>query len=349
MNDRQFDGPGPIPAAQYTCLTRSTLVTQCPTGCFTLLPNEESRATVSDRKSDSAVPNKQSPRRAGLGRGLEALIPPVESPASAASITTINIADIAPNPRQPRTNLDPEELQVLADSIRMHGVIQPIVIKPSEPAGSYTLIAGERRWRASQLAGLLEIPAVVMDVSLQAQLELALVENVIRSDLSALEEAVAYRQLIDEFGLTQADVADRVGRSRVSITNTLRLLLLPDRVKDALDAGDITEGHARALLGLPSAVEQIAMLETVIRRGLSVRETETAVRSWVDRNSAASDPSPTRLRNEFSDSEQRLRRALSTNVAINRSAKGSGSIRIDFTTEDQLAEILDRIAGEALY
>lgn len=189
-----------------------------------------------------------------------------------------------------------------------------------------------------------------MDVSLQAQLELALVENVIRSDLSALEEAVAYRQLIDEFGLTQLDVAERVGRSRVSVTNTLRLLLLPDRVKDALDAGDITEGHARALLGLPSAVDQIAMLETVIRKGMSVRETETAVRSWVDRNTASMDsPAPARLRNDYAGSEQRLRRALSTNVAISQSAKGSGAIRIDFTSEDQLAELLDRIAGESHY
>lgn len=246
--------------------------------------------------------------------------------------------------------MDQEELSVLADSIRMHGVIQPIVVKPDMTPGRYTLIAGERRWRASRLAGLDQIPAVIMDVSLQAQLELALVENVIRSDLSALEEAVAYRQLIDEFGLTQADVAERVGRSRVSITNTLRLLLLPDRVKDALDAGEITEGHARALLGLPSAIEQIAMLETVIRKSMSVRETETAVRAWVERNAATEEAAgPAMIRSEFVDSEQRLRRALSTNVAISRSAKGSGAIRIDFSSPDQLAELLDRIAGESLY
>jgi ParB family chromosome partitioning protein len=304
---------------------------------------------VNDRSRDPASPTKQSPRRAGLGRGLEALIPSFESQARASSVSTVKISSIAPNPRQPRSTIDPAELEVLAESIRTHGVIQPIVVKPGEVPDSYTLIAGERRWRASQLAGLQEIPAVVMDVSLQAQLELALVENVIRSDLSPLEEATAYRQLIDEFGLTQADVADRVGRSRVSVTNTLRLLLLPDRVKDALDAGDITEGHARALLGLPSAVEQIAMLETVIRRGLSVRETETAVRSWVERNSEERAVASSTARNEFGDSEQRLRRALSTNVAITRSAKGSGSIRIDFSTSDQLTELLDRIAGEALY
>ena len=304
---------------------------------------------MNDRTGENPTPTRQTPRRAGLGRGLEALIPSLEAQAPAASISSIKISSIAPNPRQPRSSIDPDELDVLAASIRMHGVIQPIVIKPAGSPDTYTLIAGERRWRASKLAGLEEIPAVVMDVSLQAQLELALVENVIRSDLSPLEEATAYRQLIDEFGLTQADVADRVGRSRVSITNTLRLLLLPDRVKAALDACQITEGHARALLGLPSAVEQIALLETVIRRGLSVRETESAVRAWIDRNSAAQDLAPSGARNEFAEPEQRLRRALSTNVAITKSAKGSGSIRIDYSTADQLAELLDRIAGEALY
>lgn len=245
--------------------------------------------------------------------------------------------------------MDPDELDVLVASIRTHGVIQPIVIKPAGSPDAYTLIAGERRWRAAGIAGLDMIPAVVMDVSLQAQLELALVENVIRSDLSPLEEATAYRQLIDEFGLTQADVADRVGRSRVSVTNTLRLLLLPDRVKDALDAGEITEGHARALLGLPSAVEQIALLETVIRRGLSVRETESAVRAWLERKPAAHDIAAPGARNEFAEPEQRLRRALATNVSISRSARGSGSIRIDYSSAEQLAELLDRIAGEALY
>lgn len=305
---------------------------------------------MTDRTRDTSTTPRAGARRAGLGRGLEALIPSIETQSPPADITRIQIANISPNPNQPRTSIDPEELQVLADSIRMHGIIQPIVVKPAGTNGQYTLIAGERRWRASKLAGLSDVPAVVMDVSLQAQLELALVENVIRSDLSALEEAVAYRQLIDEFGLTQADVADRVGRSRVAVTNTLRLLLLPDRVKLALDAGQITEGHARALLGLPSAVDQIAMLETVIQRRLSVRETENAVRAWVERKSSeANEPEPPKLRSELADSEQRLRRTLSTNVTINRSTRGAGSIRIDFSSDDQLAELLDRITGDPLY
>ncbi len=246
--------------------------------------------------------------------------------------------------------MDPDELELLAESIRTHGIIQPIVVKPDERPDQYVLIAGERRWRAAQLAGLAEVPIVVMDVSLQAQLELALVENVIRSDLSPLEEAAAYRQLIDEFGLTQAEVADRVGRSRVSVTNTLRLLLLPDRVKRALELGEITEGHARALLGLPSAVEQVAMLETLLKHGWSVRETENAVRAWVEpRGESKTQESGGRLASEQADSEQRLRRALATNVSIKRSDRGTGSIRIDFSSDEQLAELLDRIAGESLY
>jgi ParB family chromosome partitioning protein len=307
---------------------------------------------VTDRPSTPGSSQRSGARRAGLGRGLEALIPSLEStlPAAQASTTSVPIESITPNPRQPRSTIDPDELQVLADSIRTHGIIQPIVVKPGELPERYVLIAGERRWRAAALADLNQVPVVVMDVSLQAQLELALVENVIRSDLSPLEEAVAYRQLIDEFGLTQADVADRVGRSRVSVTNTLRLLMLPDRAKESLERGDITEGHARALLGLPSAVEQIAMLETVLERGWSVRETENAVRSWVERQGSpkASTQAP-RLRTEQVDFEQRLRRALATNVSINRSDRGSGSIRIDFSSDEQLAELLDRIAGESLY
>jgi ParB family chromosome partitioning protein len=284
-----------------------------------------------------------------LGRGLDALIPSLEAAVKPASISALPISSISPNPRQPRSAIDQNELSVLAESIRTHGVIQPVVVKPSTPPGSYTLIAGERRWRAAGIAGLDEIPAVVMDVSLQAQLELALVENVIRSDLSPLEEAAAYRQLIDEFGLTQADVAERVGRSRVAVTNTLRLLLLPDRVKEALESGEITEGHARALLGLPSAVEQVAMLETVLRRGLSVRETENAVRGWLEREQRAAFEQPTPRQAELEMPEQRLRRALATNVSISRNARGAGSIRIEFTSDEQLTELLDRIAGEQLY
>lgn len=307
---------------------------------------------MDDQTRDSGSSQRPASRRTGLGRGLEALIPTLDNPIAieAMPVASAPVSSVSPNPRQPRAKIDGDELELLATSIRTHGIIQPIVVKPGDRPGEYVLIAGERRWRAAQLAGLSEVPIVVMDVSLQAHLELALVENVVRSDLSPLEEAVAYRQLIDEFGLTQAEVADRVGRSRVSVTNTLRLLLLPDRVKDALERGRITEGHARALLGLPSSVEQIAMLEMLLNHGWSVRETESAVRKWIERqDTPITDDVPARIRSEQLEFEERLRRTLSTNVSIRRSERGDGSIRIDFSSEEQLAELLNRIAGEQLY
>src|SRR5262249_26120999 len=220
-------------------------------------------------------------RKGGLGRGLGALIPsyPESEPRNATLDVDINA--IAPNPYQPRTGLDSAKLQQLADSIRVHGIIQPLVVRRAEERDRFTLIAGERRWRAARLANLTVVPVVVKEAAPQAMLELALVENVVRADLSPLEEAVAYRQLIDEFGLTQASVAERVGRSRVSVTNTLRLLSAPESVQAALQDGRISEGHARALLGLPNAADQIAMLGIVIAKGWTVRQTEDAVRKWV--------------------------------------------------------------------
>ena len=204
------------------------------------------------------------------------------SPPASAGIE-VDVNAIAPNPYQPRTGLDPEALAALADSIRVHGVIQPLVVTRGPEPGRYVLIAGERRWRAARQAGLAAVPVVVKEAAPRAMLELALVENVARADLSPLEEATAYRQLIDEFGLTQAQVAERVGRSRVSVTNTLRLLAAPEPIQAALNAGEISEGHARALLGLPTAADQLAALELITSRGLTVRQTEEAVLRWEPR------------------------------------------------------------------
>jgi ParB family chromosome partitioning protein len=291
-----------------------------------------------------------SPRRGGLGRGLGALIPDVAEPFDAAGVMIVAIDTISPNPHQPRVQIDHTDLEALASSIRLHGVIQPIILARSDRPDRYTLVAGERRWRASRLAGLRSIPAVIMDVTPQGLLELALVENLIRSDLAPLEEAQAYRRLIEDFGLTQADVAQRVGRSRVSVTNTLRLLLAPDVVKDALQSGQISEGHARALLSLPSAADQIAMLELVVEKHLNVRETEATVRRWLA-SAESHVPSRRNLGKSKSDDDTtaRLRRALATSVAIRRSGSGSGSIRIDFGSDEQLAEIVNRIAGEPAF
>jgi ParB family chromosome partitioning protein len=286
-------------------------------------------------------------RKGGLGRGLGALIPSFPETEQRNATLEVDINAIAPNPYQPRTGLDQDKLQQLADSIRVHGIIQPLVVRGAEERDRYTLIAGERRWRAARLAGLTVVPVVVKDAAPQAMLELALVENVVRADLSPLEEAVAYRQLIDEFGLTQASVAERVGRSRVSVTNTLRLLSAPEPVQTALQEGRITEGHARALLGIPTAADQIAMLDLVVAKGWTVRQTEEAVRKWI------ADPErqqPERPQNPLIASlEERFQRALGTRVAVRQPPGASaGTVVIHFYSDEQLQALYDRLIGEDL-
>jgi len=206
---------------------------------------DKSRILTDRAGGDLVQPVSARSRKGGLGRGLGALIPSSPDSDQRPATLEVDINAIVPNPYQPRTGLDQTQLQLLADSIRIHGIIQPLVVRLAEERDRYTLIAGERRWRAARLANLTVVPVVVKDAAPQAMLELALVENVVRADLSPLEEAVAYRQLIDDFGLTQANVAERVGRSRVSVTNTLRLLAAPEPVQRALQEGKITEGHAR--------------------------------------------------------------------------------------------------------
>ena len=302
--------------------------------------------------SDRATP--LPPRRGGLGRGLEALIPTLGDEGAAS--LEIDIDAIAPNPYQPRIEMDEEALASLAASIRVHGVIQPLVVTHGPERGRYVLIAGERRWRAARMAGLGAVPAVVKEAAPRAMLELALVENVVRADLAPLEEAAAYRQLIDDFGLTQAAVAERVGRSRVSVTNTLRLLALPDRVQQALGAGEISEGHARALLGLPTAPEQIAALEWVVEKGLSVRQTEELVRRWAAGEPPAGirrppDPDPAddreeAIRQAFVDG---LQRALGTRVAFRPAKDGGGTLTIHYDSDEALNALYERLGGEQLW
>lgn len=314
--------------------------------------------------TDDARQGKQSTRprqrRGGLGRGLESLIPtsaPPEDSDASESIPLesgipleVSIDAIQPNPWQPRTRLDEHQLQELAQSIRTHGVMQPLVVTKTDEDGRYTLIAGERRWRASKIAGHSHVPVVIKDVTPQAMLELAIVENVVRADLSALEEAHAYKQLIEDFGLTQADVAERVGRSRVSITNTLRLLNAPDRIQRVLADGGISEGHVRALLGLQGAADQLAVFDIVMERGLSVRQTEDMVRAWLSgprqkTNDSEKKPDPEHVR-----IESRLRDALGTKVALKRSPSASrGTITIEFYSDEQLQALYDRLAGEDIW
>ncbi|MGI8475592.1 MAG: ParB/RepB/Spo0J family partition protein [Thermomicrobiales bacterium] len=285
-------------------------------------------------------------RRGALGRGLESLIPSSDAAALPGATLDVEIGSIRPNPYQPRALMDPEKLEALAASIRIHGVIQPLIVTLAPEPAQYILIAGERRWRASQRAGLATVPVVVKDAASQAMLEIALVENVVRADLSALEEAAAYRQLIDDFGLTQASVAERVGRSRVTVTNTLRLLGAPAEIQAMLPEGRLTEGHARALLGLSTAIDQVALARTTVERGWTVRQTEEAVRRWV---AESADGAPVRAgagARTKSDQhlEERLQRGLATKVSLRREPTGQGgAVTIHYFSDEQLQALIGRI------
>ncbi len=268
--------------------------------------------------------------RGGLGRGLGALIP-----TAGTGVAEIPVDEIRPNPRQPRQRMDPEELSELASSIRDHGVLQPIVVTRAEGGEGFILIAGERRWTAAKQAGLERIPAAIKDVTPEGMLELALVENLQRADLNPLEEAAAYQQLVADFGLTQEQVARRVGRSRPTIANSLRLLGLPDSVRQALARGEISEGHARALLGASEADEVLALFLEVVARQLSVRQTEELVRQRRDnpsgtRERAAPTPDP-----EARQIEELFREALGTRVEVVRRGNG-GRLIIHFYNDEQL-------------
>ena len=270
--------------------------------------------------------------RRGLGKGLEALIP------STPGVTEVDVDSIVPNPRQPRQAIDPQALEDLAISIREQGVVQPLVV--TEVEGGYQLLVGERRWRASKLAGLDAVPVVVRDVTPQQMLELALVENLQREDLNPLEAASAYQQLVEEFGMTQQQVADKVGKNRVTVTNTLRLLKLPMEVKDALLQGQITEGHARAMLRLPLERARLDVLKAVLKGGLNVRQTEEMVRRM------SKEPKPKTSVVERPPEEKALedkfRQALGTKVSLTRGAKG-GRLVIYYYSEEELQAIFDLI------
>jgi ParB family chromosome partitioning protein len=283
--------------------------------------------------------------RRGLGRGLGALIPGAETPSG---LIEVRVSEIATNPRQPRHDVPAESLRELADSIREHGVLQPLIVTEIAPAGDthvprYQLIAGERRWRAAMLAGMELVPVLVKEATPQQTLEMALVENIQRADLNPLEEASAYHQLMDEFGLTQEQVADRVGRSRVTVANSLRLLRLADEIKSALLANRISEGHARALLGLTNAHLQLRVLRAIERGALSVRQTEELVRRLTagaeEEEHAAPSQTP-----ETRALEDRFRAALGTKVNLFRSKRG-GKLVIHFYSEEELQSIYERIVG----
>ena len=274
----------------------------------------------------------------GLGRGLAALIPQRDEQRAPVELL---ISAIARNPFQPRVDFEQSQLAELAESITEHGVLQPILV--TETADGYRLIAGERRLRAAELAGLEWIPALVRTADDAAQLEWALIENVQRSDLNPLEQAAAFQRLVDEFGLSHDQVGARVGRSRSTVANALRLLDLAPPVQDALRSGRISEGHARAIAGLDQADQQSTVASAVETRGLSVRQTEELVRRL---RGPAQTARPTRERPADIDRlESTLRDALATKVTISTARKG-GRITIEYYDEEDLERLYERLTGE---
>ena len=288
-------------------------------------------------------------KKAGLGRGLDALIPgseftPEATPAIlSGGIELLPVNDIMPNPRQPRSQVDEEELKELAASIRENGILQPLIVTRAEQTGKYTLIAGERRLLAARQAGLERVPAMLREASEEQRLELALVENVQRADLTPLEAAEAFRQLNDDFGLSHDQIAARVGKSRVAVTNKLRLLNLAPAVREALAKNQISEGHARALLSLPTTQAQAAALQSILKHDLNVRQTEELVRKLSGQR-PPSIPKPTPPP-EVSALEERLRQRLGTRVNLHPSKKG-GTLVIHYYSNEELDALVAKILGK---
>ena len=304
------------------------------------------------------------PRR-GLGRGLDALIGGGSQAATATSTEPdsatgpappparrgsdlLDIDLISPNPEQPRTHFEPEKLRELADSIREHGIIQPLVVS-RDGGGGYRLIAGERRLQAARLAGLPAVPVVVREAADSDLLELALIENIQRADLNAIEEALAYKRLTEEYHLTQDEAARRVGKSRVAVANALRLLALESEIRRSLVTGEISEGHARALLGISEGKARIEAWREVVKRQLSVRDTEALVRrAQAASPSMASRRGATTARRDanIADIEARLRRALSTRVSVVPQKRGA-RITIECYSAEEFDNVVTTLLGES--
>ncbi len=286
----------------------------------------------------------------GTGRGLDALIDThseVKTEGS-SNLNEVDIANIEPNPNQPRREFDPEALQELANSIEKLGIIQPITLRKMQQ-GKFQIIAGERRWRASQLAGLTKIPAYIVTVEDQGVMEMALVENIQREDLNAIEIALAYQHLAESTGMTQAKISERVGKSRAAVTNYLRLLKLPAQVQIALKNHEIEMGHARALLAIDSPSQQIKLFKEVQQNQLSVRKVEELVQQLKEgeeiKTAKGKIVSKTQLPEEFNILKERLASFFHTKVQMTCSPKGKGKISIQFESEEQLERIMNALDG----
>jgi ParB family chromosome partitioning protein len=299
--------------------------------------------------------------RKALGKGLDALIPGAGDeqtstaagkdkpgrPGQAGQVTKVRLKEISPNPLQPRKEFEGEALEELAASIKQKGVLQPVLLRPAREGEGYELVAGERRYRAAQLAGLRTIPAIVYQIeSDEEMLELALIENVQREDLNAIDTAEAYRRLSSDIGLTQEEIAERVGKSRTSVANTLRLLGLPQTVQEFVRDGELSEGHARALLGLSSKGEQVKLARRIISRGLTVRDVERIVREIGDGTTkGARRKGKSTLSPRLQAIVEEMQRALGTKVVLSGS-ESKGSLKIEYYSGDDLTRICDRLEIE---
>ena len=296
------------------------------------------------------------PTRKRLGKGLGALLgesavqaarEEESGPASDGGVRTVDVSRIVPNRFQPRHTFDAQAIEELAASIREKGILQPLIVTPRRDGDGWELISGERRWRAAQRAGLAAVPVLVREVDEREMLELALIENLQREDLDPIDEAQGYRQLLDEFGLTQAELAARVGKSRPAISNALRLLELPESVRERVKAGELSGGHARTLLGLddPSKIDAIAA--RVVEKDLSVRALERLVKrenAAADEDDAA-DEDHGAAELERSRIEERLQRSLGTRVRLHAGAEGKGKIEIAFYSFDDLDRLVAQLGG----
>lgn len=276
-------------------------------------------------------------KKGGLGRGLEALFN--ENSTDDKGVVTLRLTEIEPNRNQPRADFDENSLSELAESIQKHGLIQPIVVRPTS-SGAYQIVAGERRWRACRMAGLSEVPVVIKELDDRNYFEVALVENLQREDLNPVEEAQGYRTLVEAYGLTQEQVAENVGKSRSAVTNALRLLNLSEAALEALKNGEITAGHARAILAADSDTLAAEMLKAA-QNGASVRELEAMAKKKIKLERATP---PAAKNNFYSEVEISLKNELGRKVDIKSKGKGKGTITIEFYSEEELADFARRLS-----
>jgi ParB family chromosome partitioning protein len=278
-------------------------------------------------------------KKGGLGKGLDALIQSNDSVEEEKHINKIDINLIRANDEQPRKNFDGEKINHLAESIKDHGIIQPIVLK--KDGNNYFIVAGERRWRAAKLIGLKEIPAVVLDLTDKEVLEISLIENIQREDLNPIEEAFAYKRLIEEYNLTQEQLGNKLGRSRVSITNSIRLLQLDKRVQQYLIEGVISEGHGRAILAVQDQNIQYELAQSVIDEGLTVRQLENVIKKLGETNNEKSDAEKLALTPYLNDIKYKLENHFGTKVLLSNNKNNKGKIEIEYYSQDDLNRILE--------